>query len=267
MSAQSSIPTAPVAAPAPSPEFRRAVRGWLGFDLRTGLLLVIVFGLLRVVLVLQANVTGSYQLVSLVFVAMAVLPWVVLTAPGRRRVGLVRPTRWRWMLPGVLAGAGAALLVFTVFGALWADTVRNAFVYIGGTYSMVPDGVSPSDRAIYFVIFAIIGMTFSPIGEELLYRGLAQESFAARLGTRTSALIDAGAFAVVHLAHFGVVYLAGGWALLPGPAALWLVAMFGSALVFHAFRVLTGSILGAIASHAAFNLTMTSIIFYVLDLY
>lgn len=256
-----------VAAPTPQPEFRRALRSWLGFNIRTGLLLVGVFGLIRVVLVLQANVTGSYQAVSVVFVAMAVLPWLLLTGQGRRRIGLVRPTRWRWMLPGMLGGAAAALLVFAVFSALWADTVQNAFVYIGGTYSMVPDDVSPSDRAIYFVVFAIIGLTFSPIGEELLYRGIAQESFAARLGSTQAAVIDAAAFAVVHLAHFGVLYLAGGWVFLPGPALLWLVAMFGSALVFHLCRVLTGSVLGAIASHAAFNLTMTTIIFYVLDLY
>ena len=261
------MPTDTVAAPTPQPAFRRVVRGRLGFDIRTGVLLVSVFGAIRVALVLQANVTGSYQAVSIVFVAMAVLPWLLLTKPGRRQVGLVRPTRWRWMLPAALAGSAAALLVFAVFRALWADTVRNAFVYIGGTYTAVPAEVSDSDRAIYFVIFAVIGITFSPIGEELLYRGVAQESFAAKLGTRAAALIDAAAFAVVHLAHFGLVYLAGGWAFLPGPAALWMAAMFGSALVFHSFRVLTGSIVGAIVSHAAFNLTMTAIIFYALDLY
>lgn len=41
--------------------------------------------------------------------------------------------------------------------------------------------------------------------------------------------------------------------------------MFVSSLIFHAFRVLTGSILGAIASHAGFNLAMTFVVFYVLD--
>ena len=108
----------------------------------------------------------------------------------------------------------------------------------------------------------MIGILFSPIGEELLYRGLAHESLATRLGNRGAALVDAGAFAVTHLAHFGIVYIAGAWTLLPLPALLWVVAMFLSSLVFYAFRVLTGSILGAIVAHAAFNLAMTYVIFY-----
>ena len=52
-------------------------------DLRTGILLLLVFGIVRAVLVLQANVTGSYQVVSLVFVAMIALPWLLLTRDGR----------------------------------------------------------------------------------------------------------------------------------------------------------------------------------------
>lgn len=251
----------------PDHDFRRPFRGWLGFDVRTGVILITLFGVIRVILVLQASVTGSYQAVSIVFLVMAALPWILLTRKGRRRVGIVRPTRGRWILPGVIAGAAACFLVFGVYAAVWGETVRNAFVYIGGTYSAVPPGISDTDRAIYFTIFAVIGVTFSPIGEELLYRGIAQESFAAKLGAPKAALIDAGGFAVAHLAHFGVVYLAGAWAFLPGPGALWFVAMFASSLVFHTFRVLSGSIVGAIGSHAGFNLAMTIVIFYVLRLF
>lgn len=255
------------AAQLPAPEFRGFIRDRLGFDIRTGVLLVSVFGVVRVILVLQANVTGSYQVVSILFVVMAALPWILLTKQGRRRAGIVRPTRRRWVVPGFFAGAAACLVVFAAFTALWGDTVYNAFVYIGGTYSAVPSGLNDADRAIYFAIFAVIGLTFSPIGEEVLYRGLAQQSFAAKLGSTKAALIDAGAFAVAHLSHFGVVYLAGAWAFFLGPAALWLVAMFAASLVFHSFRMLTGSILGAIASHAGFNLAMTIVIFYALDLF
>jgi membrane protease YdiL (CAAX protease family) len=239
----------------------------LGFDLRTAVGLVSVFGAVRVLLVLQANVTGSYQAVSVVFVAMAALPWVVLSRGGRLRVGIARPQRWRWMLPAFLSGGVASPAVFAAFRALWGESARNAFVYIGGTYSAVPDGVSPGDRAIFFVVFAVIGLTFSPIGEELLYRGIAHEAFAARFGARTAALLDAGAFAVVHLAHFGVVYVAGGWALWAGPGALWFAAMFGGALLFGLFRSLAGSILGAVVAHAGFNLGMTAVIFYGVDLF
>lgn len=244
------------------PTIRAPFRRFLSFDVRTGILLLVVFGLVRVALVLQANVTGSYQVVSFVFVAMAVLPWVVLTREGRRKIGIVRPSRWRWMLPAAVAGVTALLAVYAATTALWGRTIENPFAYIAGTYSNVPDSPSDADRLIYFIIYAVIGMLFSPIGEELLYRGIAHESLASRLGNRGAALVDAGAFAVAHLAHFGIVYIAGAWTFLPLPALLWVVAMFLSSLVFYAFRVLTGSILGAIVAHAAFNLAMNFVIFY-----
>jgi uncharacterized protein len=245
-----------------TPTFRAPFRGVLGFDVRTGIWLLVVFGLVRMVLVLQANVTGSYQVVSFVFVAMAVLPWVVLTRHGRRGIGIVRPSRWRWVLPAAISGGAACLAVYATTTAIWGNSVENPFAYIARTYANVPQSPSDADRLVYFIIYAVIGMLFSPIGEEILYRGLAHESFASRLGNRTAALIDAGAFAFTHLAHFGVVYLAGAWTFLPLPALVWVAAMFLSSLVFYAFRVLTGSILGAIVAHAGFNLTMNYVIFY-----
>lgn len=75
------------------PYFRRLFRGWGGFNVRTGALLIAFFGVVRVVHVLQANVTGSCQAVSIVFVAMAALPGILLTRHGRRRVGIVRASR------------------------------------------------------------------------------------------------------------------------------------------------------------------------------
>lgn len=83
----------------------------------------------------------------------------------------------------------------------------SAALPMNAEHSAIPPAVGSVDRAIYFAIVALIGVTFSPIGEELLYRGVAQESFAAKLDTMKAALIDAAAFALVHLTHFGVVYV------------------------------------------------------------
>lgn len=234
---------------------RAPFRRILGFDLRTGVALLLVFGLVRATLVLQANVTGSYQLVSIVFVAMIALPWIVLTRVGRRRIGLITPKRARWVPVAVLAGGVMALLTFIL--------VADAFTYIARSYTNVPDDMTSADRLMFFGIYAGISIFFSPIGEELLYRGFAHESFVARLGERGAALIDAAAFALVHVAHFGVVYLAGIWTVLPGPATVWVGAMFASSLVFYAFKRAIGSIVGAIAAHAGFNLAMNAVIFFV----
>jgi len=241
---------------------RAPLRSFVDLNVRTGIALLLLFGLARAVLVLQANVNGSYQVVSLVFVAMIALPWLVLTADGRTRIGLVRPARWRWVPPALLAGVAAALSVYAVAAALWGHTLSNPFAYIALSYANVPASPSDVERLMYFGIFATIGMLFSPIGEEVLYRGIAHESFATSLGDRRAALIDAGAFAATHLAHFGLVFVAGAWAFLPLPAFFWVAAMFLASLVFYGFRRLTGSLVGSMAAHAGFNLAMNWVIFY-----
>jgi uncharacterized protein len=241
---------------------RPLFRSILPLSLRTGILLLIFFGLVRMALVLQANVTGSYQAVSVVFVAMIAVPWILLTREGRRRIGLMRPARRRWIVPAVMSGIVMALAVHYSAAALWGHGLSHPFAYIALSYSSVPAEPSADDRLIYFIIFAVIGMLFSPLGEEVLYRGVAHESIADRLGGRRAALIDAAAFAVTHLAHFGIVFAAGVWAFLPLPALFWVLVMFAASLAFYGFRKLTGSLAGAVAAHAGFNLAMNWAIFY-----
>jgi uncharacterized protein len=50
------------------PTVRAPSRSLLTLNPRAGILLLVVFRVVRVALVLQANVTGSYHVVSLVFV-------------------------------------------------------------------------------------------------------------------------------------------------------------------------------------------------------
>jgi membrane protease YdiL (CAAX protease family) len=247
--------------PTPHSDVRRAFRALDPLGMRGAVILLVAFGVVRVALVLQSNVTATYQAVGAIFVVMALLPWVLLTRDGRRRIGLVRP-RWRWLPVALLAGAASSVLIFAIATVVWGLTTSNPFVYVSLSYSAVPDPLPADDRIIFFAIFAAIGMLFSPLGEEVLYRGIAHTGLATRLGGRGASLVDAGAFAVVHLAHFGIVYLAGAWAFLPGPAAYWLLAMFGVSLLFTAFRILSRSLGGAIVAHAGFNLAMTACIFF-----
>jgi membrane protease YdiL (CAAX protease family) len=243
---------------------RAPFRSFGDLGVRMAVVLLLVFSVVRVALVLEANASGSYSLVSLVFVAMAVLPWVLLTADGRRRIGVTRPSHW-WLIPiALVGGAAACLLLAAIVGALWGQTISNPFVYIAGSYGALPSPLQGSDRFIFFLVFASIGATFSPIGEELFYRGLVHEGLATGVGHLRASLVDAAAFALVHLSHFGVVFVAGAWALLPLPALLWVAAMFAVALLFRTFRVITGSIWGAVFAHAGFNIAMTAVIFFAL---
>ncbi|HEY1072497.1 MAG TPA: CPBP family glutamic-type intramembrane protease [Brevundimonas sp.] len=226
------------------------------------MILLALFSVSRFALVMLANVTGDYGLVSVFFVVMALTPLVLLTRSGRARIGL----NWRPRLAGaglgVLLGAGCCVVLIATAGLFFGSGDDNAFVYVAGTYAALPDQMGGTLRLIMFAVFALIGMSFSPIGEELFYRGLIHESFVARLGENRAACVDAAAFAVVHLAHFGLVWRGAGWVLLPLPALWWLCGMFATALAFTWARRASGSVLGAVAAHAAFNLMMTAWIFY-----
>lgn len=228
---------------------------------QTGWLLLAVFSLTRFALVLQANVTKSYQVVALVFVAMMLLPFVLLTRAGRRKIGLVRPERWWGVLLGGLLGILSCTVLFYLARLCFGLTEGNPLVYISRTYR-VPSVLTADTRRLFFLIYAGTSMLFSPIGEELFYRGLVHECFAAGLGNKRATLLDSAAFALVHLAHFGLVYSGRGWQFLLWPSLLWVVSLFVSCLLFAVGRAWSGSIAGAMVAHASFNVTMSYFIFY-----
>lgn len=246
----------------PTPPFRSPFRRRLGFDVRTGLILLALFTIVRFGLVLEANVSRSYALVSVFFIVMAVTPLVLLGREGRRRIGMTWPARPALLLSALLAGGLCCGVMIVSAEWLFGSGDDNAFRYIAGTYAGLPSPMDDQTRLILFLVFAGIGMTFSPVGEELFYRGLVHESFAARLGEGRAAMVDAAAFALVHLAHFGLIWRVAGWAFLPGPAIWWVGGLFFTALVFYWSRRASGSIVGAIVAHAGFNLAMTGWIFY-----
>lgn len=244
------------------PPFRPLFRRWLSFSVATGLIWLTLVSAARFGLVMQANVTNNYGPVSVLFVVMAIAPLILLTGEGRRQIGMVRPTSLGGAAAGFFLGALACAAMVVTAGLLFGSGDSNAFVYISGTYSGVPSLMDDRTRLILFAVFALIGMTFSPIGEELFYRGLVHQTLTGRVGEGRASLLEAGAFALVHLAHFGLIWRTTGWTFLVGPAIWWVAGLFVTGLIFSWARRASGSILGAILAHAGFNLTMTAWIFY-----
>jgi membrane protease YdiL (CAAX protease family) len=167
-----------------------------------------------------------------------------------------------WLLYSILLGLGLCIITYAVANYLYQDDISNWFVYISRSYSVSGTDLTDADRLIYFVIYSIIGMTFSPVGEELFYRGLIQGSFKNKFGSNQASTIDSLAFALTHLAHFGIAYTAAGWKFLPAPALLWVSFMFLASKLFFLCKERSGSILGPILAHAGFNVTMMYFIFY-----
>lgn len=244
--------------------FKGWTRNRINCNSSLGLVLILVFGILRFLIVLQANQTGNYGLTSFIFVMMILLPYVLLTKYGRRNIGMVKPGNWKWLFYGLLAGIVLSLFVGFVAKLLYNQNPQNWFVYIARSFTLPPFGPDGPSRFHFFLIFALIGMTFSPFGEELLYRGIIHQSFRRRFRDEGASVINSAAFALTHLAHFGIIFEAGSWQIAVIPSILWVYFMFLAGRLFFIIRQKSGSLLGAIATHAGFNLGMTWYIFYVL---
>ncbi len=112
---------------------------------------------------------------------------------------------------------------------------------------------------------AVTGMVFSPVGEELFFRGIVHSSFAKSLGNRKASIADGSAFDLTHISHFGLVFINNEWKIFIIPTLIWVLSMFLASILFYYCRKKTESILGAIICHSAFNLGMIYCIFYLLN--
>ena len=231
------------------------------FNWMFGLILILSICVPRFVLVLNANQTANYGAIGLIMLASAILPFLFLSRHGRRKIGIRKPTNYRWIGYSLVIGVLLSAALFALGYALYGDTFNNWYVYIGKSYG-IAEGLSAQDKLVYFLIYAVSGMTFSPIGEELFFRGIVHGSFAKDIGEHRASVVDSLAFALTHLAHFGIVYISGAWQFLPVPAMLWVLGMFVTSIAFFRCKQRTGSIIGAIVSHAGFNLAMIYVIFY-----
>ncbi len=231
------------------------------FDWKFGLFLILLICIPRFALVLQANQTANYSWLGLIMLISAIVPFLFLSKKGRRKIGLKKPENFNWVIIALVIGLVFSISLYYLGVALYGNSVENWYYYIGKSYN-IPVGIDGEGKLILFSIMALTGMTFSPIGEEFFFRGIVHSSMATSLGDRKASLIDSSAFALVHISHFGLVFVNQEWRFLLVPTIIWVLSMFCVSILFYICRKRSGTILGAILCHAAFNLGMIYCIFY-----
>lgn len=236
---------------------------FFNFNWKFGLFLILIICIPRFVLVLNANASGSYGAIGGIMIISALAPFIFLTRFGHKEIGLTKPKKYKWVLVVLFSGLVASIVLHFIGQILYDDSYQNWYQYIGKSYN-IPRGINQADKAILFTIMAITGMTFSPIGEELFFRGIVHSSFAKSIGEKKASIVDATAFALTHISHFGLVFIHNEWDFFTVPTIIWTASMFLVSLLFFYFRKRTGSIWGAVLCHAAFNLGMIYCIFYLL---
>ena len=247
--------------PMTDPAIRSIWRPYVRLNARLGWVLLAIVCIPRFFLVLWANQNGNYGPIGLAMLISGCIPFLLLSRGGRRRIGIRRPRGLSGLLLALAAGIAFSLLLYVVGTGLYDDSYQNWYAYIGRSYG-IPAGISPDDRDLLFLIMAGTGMVVSPVGEELYFRGIVHAGFARSLGEARATALDAAAFALTHLAHFGLVWVGGSWKFYTLPALIWVAAMFVASLLFTAMKRRTGSLWGAVGCHAGFNLGMIYAIFY-----
>lgn len=239
-------------------------RRFFDFNWKFGLFLLIIICVPRFILVLNANETANYGYIGLIMVVSAIAPFVFLNKHGRKQIGFTRPRNYLWLFWGFAFGLAFSVGLYFLGDFLYKDTLENWYVYIGRSYN-IPAGVRPNDKLVMFVVMAIVGSTFSPIGEELFFRGIVHSSFAKSIGDKRASIIDSSAFALIHISHFGLVFVNNKWKFLIAPTIIWVLSMFLVSILFYKCREKTSSLIGSIICHSAFNLGMIYCIFYLVN--
>jgi uncharacterized protein len=183
------------------------------------------------------------------------MPWLLSDRHGRRAIGLRWPSL-RWIALGLVVGLSALAACALAAWLLFDGSRSNWFFQHALALGRAAEGLPPdSSLTQAFWFLTAPAMVFSPLGEEILFRGYVQSAFTARFGAAVALAVQAAAFSILHLAHYGLRPLQAD--LIP----LWLTSMFGVALALGWLVRRSGSLWPAIAAHAVFNLSMNAVTF------
>lgn len=233
------------------------------FNWKFGLALILIVCIPRFILVLNANASGNYSSIGLIMTISAIAPFIFLSKYGRKKIGISKPRKYKWLIIAFVCGLIGSIFLYLLGQVLYGSTHENWYEYIGKSYN-ISTNISADDKKIMFAIMAFTGMIFSPIGEELFFRGIVHSSFAKSIDEKKASIVDSSAFALTHISHFGLVFINNKWDFYVVPTFIWVANMFFVSLLFFEFRKYSGSILGAIICHSAFNLGMIYCIFYLM---
>jgi hypothetical protein len=193
---------------------------------------------------------------------MWTLPFLFLSRPGRRDIGLQRQGATPIALALCsLAGVLGGLTIFWIGMALYGNSPDNWCVSIRESFHL-SQMLAVMSPVAAFTVIALLTMSFTPIGEEFLFRGLIQQSFTLRWNAVIATLVNGFGYGLIHLLHVhGLWHDTAGFhlRLVSGALVVLLLASLGA--VFTLCRLWTGSLWCSVVAHAACNLAMISAIF------
>jgi uncharacterized protein len=193
---------------------------------------------------------------------MWTLPFLFLTRQGRRDIGLRRQgiTAVALVLSS-LAGVAGGLFIFWIGTALYGNSPDNWCVSIRDSFQL-NHMLAVMSPAAAFAVIVVLTISFTPVGEEFLFRGLIQQSFTLRWNAVIATLVNGFAYGLMHLLHVhGLWHDATGFHLRLASGAVMVLLLAGLGATFTLCRLWTGSLWCAVVAHAACNMAMISAVF------
>ncbi len=226
-------------------------------DLNFILISFILLGLIRV----TGLVRGEIYLVVTGFIIMWFLPVIFLHKSGRKKIGIKKPGNWLWLFLAFLIGMIASGAIYWLGYLLYGTGIENWGMTVVSEYSAQEEVIIP----VVFVVVTFLSMLFSPIGEELFFRGMIYEVLANRLSSyKWAGFLSSISFAVIHIPHHDIIFAGKGFLDVFIPIILWSILMFLVSYLFIFTRIKSGSILGAILCHSGFIMGMNMFVYFVL---
>ena len=187
------------------------------------------------------------------------IPWLFSTKEARNGMGFKAPKSKNWFLLGPLYALVALVISTSIVWVIFGNNVNTWMVqhalYLNEALSQAPSNASMSTR---FALITIPALMFSPFAEEFLFRGYMISGFIKIWGIRNAICIQAFAFALAHLAHYGLN------PFQPLLIAIWFPSMFFVSVVLGWIVLKSGSIWVAVLSHGLINIGMNGLVFLLL---
>ena len=189
---------------------------------------------------------------------MWLLPAIFLTREGWRAIGLSSPRGGAAAIAlcvaiGVLAGLAFFAISMNAHGLpadSWIASVRTGMQLDEMRKAMGP--------AAIFGLLAVPVLIVTPVGEEILFRGLIQQAFAMRWNWIVGMVVNGLAFGLVLLHVHGLTHDAAGFHLRLVSGELFVLGGVALSALFTQCRMQTGSLFAAMAAHAGCNAAVIS---------
>ncbi len=95
------------------------------FNWKFGLFLILVVCIPRFILVMNANASGNYSYIGLIMFISAIAPFIFLNKTGLRKIGIVKPKEYKWLLIAFATGLIASYLLYLLGQNLLRRLIRK----------------------------------------------------------------------------------------------------------------------------------------------